>query len=298
MLLLCLVGLTVADTIRLKDGSIIKGRIVGFHDGQFVVQVGDGARQRQMSFYADEVEAVEFDSTSSAANASRNSNASNTNSSGRAGGNTNALLPNNSGNVTTITVGNTNKNSSNVSSGGLTNANSGSGSITSASTNSNSGNSNTLTNSNNSNSTVGNANTKSNSAGNTGSVRPQAITLNVKVLADNTANGWTSAQGLVVRKGQKIHISAKGQVNLGKGNFAKPEGIKSVTDNDRLMKNEPTGGLIAVVGDDNNEFIFVGPSRDFVATRDGTLFLGINESVLDDNSGAFDVTIEIEPPNN
>ena len=29
--------LTFADTIRLKNGSVVKGRIVGFKDGQFVV---------------------------------------------------------------------------------------------------------------------------------------------------------------------------------------------------------------------------------------------------------------------
>ncbi len=61
------------------------------------------------------------------------------------------------------------------------------------------------------------------------------------------------------------------------------------------MPNQATGALIAVVGDDNNEFIFVGNSREFTATRDGALFLGVNEGNLDDNSGTFDVRIEIDP---
>ena len=52
---------------------------------------------------------------------------------------------------------------------------------------------------------------------------------------------------------------------------------------------------IAVIGDDNNEFIYVGASREFVAARDGALFLGVNEGNLNDNSGAFDVTVEIVP---
>ena len=37
----------LADTIRLKDGSIIKGTIVGFADGRFTVAVGEGARRRE-----------------------------------------------------------------------------------------------------------------------------------------------------------------------------------------------------------------------------------------------------------
>jgi len=39
------------------------------------------------------------------------------------------------------------------------------------------------------------------------------------------------------------------------------------------------------IGDDNDDFIFVGRSRDFVAQRDGVLFLGVNEGNLSDNSG-------------
>ena len=64
------------------------------------------------------------------------------------------------------------------------------------------------------------------------------------------------------------------------------------------MKDKPTGGLIAVIGDDNNDFIFLGGSNEFVAPRDGALFLGINEGYLDDNSGAFDVVLEIDPMTN
>ena len=56
----------------------------------------------------------------------------------------------------------------------------------------------------------------------------------------------------------------------------------------------PTSEL-AVIGDDNNDFVYVGASREFTATRDGALFLGINEGYLDDNTGAYKVKIEIIP---
>ena len=64
-----------ADTIRLKDGSIIKGKITGFTGGRFTVVIGEGSRQRTLYYSADEVESIEFDApgTLPAANtASRN----------------------------------------------------------------------------------------------------------------------------------------------------------------------------------------------------------------------------------
>jgi hypothetical protein len=60
------------------------------------------------------------------------------------------------------------------------------------------------------------------------------------------------------------------------------------------MSNEATGALIAVIGDDNDDFLLIGTRRDFVAQRDGVLFLGVNEGNLADNTGTFDVVIEAE----
>jgi hypothetical protein len=116
----------------------------------------------------------------------------------------------------------------------------------------------------------------------------------VRVRADNTANGWTDS-GLMVRKGQRLRVSATGRVSLGQGRFSTPTGLPRVLDTEKLMRNEPTGELIAVVGDDNDEFIAVGASREFYAPRDGRLFLGVNEGNLDDNTGSYDVVIEVEP---
>ena len=61
------------------------------------------------------------------------------------------------------------------------------------------------------------------------------------------------------------------------------------------MPAVPTGALIAVIGDDNNDFIYIGAEREFTAQRDGALFLGVNEGDLSDNSGSFTVKIEIRP---
>ena len=222
-----------ADTIRLKDGSIIKGKIVSFGGGKFVVAVG----QRQMTYSANDVESIQFDGDAMPATVRTSSN----------------IPVKSTNNSTVITVGQTN----------------------------------------NQNTTPAYNPPKVNPTPKV--VQPmKPIELNVKVLADNTANGWTNS-GWVVRKGQRIRIVGSGRVSLGGGRYATPEGISSLPDADKLQKTEPTGGLIAVIGDDNNNFIFVGSSKEFVATRDGALFLGINEGNLEDNSGGFDVKIEISP---
>jgi hypothetical protein len=50
-----------ADTIRMKDGSKVKGKIVGFSGGKFVVAVGDGSRSGRMTLVAADIESIDFD---------------------------------------------------------------------------------------------------------------------------------------------------------------------------------------------------------------------------------------------
>ena len=247
--------LTFADTIRLKDGSIIKGKIVGFAGGNFTVAIGEGSRLRQMTFSASEIESIQFDSPRTPAS---NINVSNQ---------TTAKNPNS----TIITVGQNNRNNNlpvivpkvittdNIKPNTPPNVIKQTPSVVIPSANS-----------------------------------PKPIELNVQVLADNTANGWTNS-GWVVRKGQRIRIVGDGRVSLGNGRFTTASGISSLPDNEKLMKAVATGALIAVIGDDNNSFIYVGTEREFVAERDGALFLGVNEGNLGDNSGAFEVKVEIDP---
>ena len=239
--------LAFADTIRLKDGRTIKGKIVSFDGGNFTVMFDDGTRQRQMTYSVGEVESIVFDS---GAMPSTNVKTS---------AQTLPETPNNTNNPnnnTIITVGQTSKTSIPQTSSPRANP--------------------------------------TNPVQSTSPIAPKPIAINVKVLADNTSNGWTNS-GWVVRQGQRIKIFGGGRVSLGSGRFTTPGGIASLPDANKLVKNQPTGGLIAVVGDDNNDFIYVGDSVEFVASRDGALFLGINEGNLDDNTGAFDVKIEVFP---
>ncbi len=273
-----------ADTIKLKDGSVIKGKIVDFKNQQItVVRTGSNNRSSNITVEADDVESIEFDSienlqaliniarpnVSAGTTTGSNSNnsevaANNGNSNNQPVVSTTPVRPVPSPtptNVATSTRPNVNQPVSQPT-GGLSQV------INSR-----------PTSTNNPRSVNGNG---------------RFIPLSVKVLADNTANGWTNT-GLVVKKGQRIRISSNGRISLGGGKYSTPAGIVSLPDNDRLMKTEPTGALIAVIGDDNNDFIFIGSSREFEAPRDGTLFLGVNEGNLNDNSGAFDTTVEAEP---
>ena len=122
---------------------------------------------------------------------------------------------------------------------------------------------------------------------------PAFFNIKVAVRADNANNGWTNT-GLVVRQGQRLRISATGRISLGVGRFSTPAGVANVADNDKLLRTEATGALIAVIGDDNDDFILIGTRRDFVAQRDGVLFLGVNEGNLRDNTGTYDIVIEAE----
>jgi hypothetical protein len=106
---------------------------------------------------------------------------------------------------------------------------------------------------------------------------------------------WTST-GLIVKRGDRIRITATGNVTIdpASGRTSGPEGTTDIADPKKLMPDQPTGALIGVIGADNDDFIFIGRSAEFTATRDGLLFLSVNEGTLADNAGTFRASIEIQ----
>jgi hypothetical protein len=263
-LMLCAAGL--ADTIRMKDGQVIRGQIVGFRDQQFTVLIGTGARGRRsrVTIYMEDVESIDFENPGTDAS----SNA------GDDGG-----APAESSRTQTPSQRQPEPRQSQPESRQPPTMNTGGNSSPSSSSRTNNG--------------ANGTDPATRPAPSTGGDSP-FFPVRVRVRADNSANGWTDS-GLMVRKGQRLRITATGRVSLGQGNFSTPTGLPRLLDTEKLMRNEPTGTLIAVVGDDNDEFIAVGAGREFYATRDGRLFLGVNEGKLDDNTGYFDALIEVEP---
>src|SRR6266849_5338093 len=57
----------LADTIRLKDGSVLHGQVVNFKDQQFTILMGSARGQRRITVYMEDVESIEFDSSGSTA---------------------------------------------------------------------------------------------------------------------------------------------------------------------------------------------------------------------------------------
>src|SRR6185503_6409955 len=85
MILVLALGASVpvlADTIRLKDGSILRGEIVSFKNEQFTILVGSGARGRKsrITVYMEDVDSIEFDNAGIASGpGDDNNNSSNNN---------------------------------------------------------------------------------------------------------------------------------------------------------------------------------------------------------------------------
>ena len=283
-----------ADTLHLKDGSVIKGKIVAFSGGKFTVVMGKGAHRHELSFAVSEVESIKFDADSNVAANDSASQPSRKYEPARqpvqqpvqpqqdtASTQQDQQKPHfknwgDTGQKPTVLV--TNNQTRNQNMGQKPTV------IQPAQ------NQPHVINTSATGSQPGRVDPpKQNSA-----ASMQPISWDVKVTADNTNNGWTNS-GWVVRKGQRIRITGDGSVNLGKGKTSTPSGDPDIPDQQKLLKNVATGALIAVIGDDNNDFIYVGAERTFTATRDGALFLGINEGYLDDNKGTYAVKVEILP---
>lgn len=242
-----------ADTIRLKDGSVLQGQVVGFKDQQFTVLIGTGSRGRRsrILLYAEDVESIEFDEQMGTQGGSGNDNTF--------------------GNQTTPPVSQPTRPNNNQQRPTAQQPSRPSDDDTDDTP----------------------QQQPTQRPGSNTQVSPTFFTINTRVRGDNATNGWTNS-GLVVRRGQRLRISATGRVMLGANRASTPAGLPTLADRDKLMRNEPTGALIAVVGDDNDDFILIGRSREFVAQRDGVLFLGVNEGNLNDNTGTYEVTVEAE----
>lgn len=253
----------LADTIRMKDGQVIRGQIVAFRDQQFTVLIGSargGNRRSRMTLNMEDVESIEFD--------------------GADGSDTSAVADTGTYNPP---VENTRTQPAPQPTPRREEPRPNTGQRPPVLGN----------DSGTSNNTARNNPTTAPTPARGGGESP-FFPVRVRVAADNKANGWTDS-GLMVRKGQRLRITATGRVSLGEGRFSTPTGLPRVVDTEKLMRNEPTGELIAVIGDDNDEFIAVGANREFYAPRDGRLFLGVNEGKLEDNTGSYDALIEVEP---
>lgn len=253
--LFALVAPSLADTIRLKDGSVIHGQVLGFKDQQFTILVGGGAKGRRSSItlYMEDVESIDFDSVPGDTSTARNEDSGPPPRSSEPVSRPTRPTPTATPEPTPLPAADPVRNNQPP---------------------------------------IRDVATQANPA--------DSYTIKARVGADTLTDhtGWLHSS-FVVRRGQHLHITATGRVLLGDNspankNWSTPAGIRTLSDNDKLIKTESTGALIAVIGDDNDQFFVVGARKDFVAQRDGVLYLGVNQGELLVSSGAYDVTIEVE----
>jgi hypothetical protein len=284
MVMVLIAGSTQADTIRLKNGSVLKGRVTSFSDEQFVVRIdsGSGRYMSTATIHIADIAKIDFDA---AAGATSDPTAQNTSTVSEPVDNT----PRSTKEVVK-------ENSSAAKEAAkepltppvnpsLTNTRKGKNQpkpeVTEPVANKDP------------DATPPDKGTTSEVPTTVPETRkplgPNARTVNVEVAAKRD---WTSS-GVIVKRGDKLRITATGSIMLDPGGQSSgPEGLDA-PDSRKLISDKPTGGLIGVIGADNDEFIFIGRTTEFTATRDGLLFLSVNEGTLSDNSGSFKAVIEI-----
>jgi hypothetical protein len=225
----------IADTVKLKDGSVLKGKVVSYTQGKFTIEVSIGGAISQHVVPVEEIESVEFDPG--------NAGSGNTDRIGRAepSGPSQPAEPPSRPRFPRDNATETPRPDPAVT---------------------------PVTD-------------------NAGSI-PVIAEKTVSVAA---AADWTSTE-IRVQSGQRIVITASGEVDLGDNQRASADGI-SLADSRKLVTARPTGALIAVVGDDNDDFIFVGSAVAFIAPHSGILFLSVNEGNLKDNTGAFVARVKV-----
>jgi hypothetical protein len=109
-------------------------------------------------------------------------------------------------------------------------------------------------------------------------------------------DGWVST-GLQVRQGEVVTISSNGEVRLSSdpSDTATTAGSAKGRRAARApMPNELAGALIGRVG--NGRPFGIGNQQSFPSPGSGMLYLAVNDDELNDNSGAFGVTVGLQDP--
>jgi hypothetical protein len=98
--------------------------------------------------------------------------------------------------------------------------------------------------------------------------------------------------GIFVNAGDTVTINATGRIRVARdGGVMTAAGTESGRTDGATLPNSPVGGLVARFGD--TAAIFIGESRTFRTARGGRLYLGVNDNFFDDNTGQFNVTVDV-----
>lgn len=105
------------------------------------------------------------------------------------------------------------------------------------------------------------------------------------------ATAWTRTS-IELRDGQELWFDSRGEVRWGPGRKDGPSGESGSPRNPaRPIPSRPGASLIGKIGESGDPF-FIGNERGPIRVRGrGTLFLGVNDDYLQDNSGGFRVIV-------
>ncbi|HLN98523.1 MAG TPA: LecA/PA-IL family lectin [Pyrinomonadaceae bacterium] len=105
-------------------------------------------------------------------------------------------------------------------------------------------------------------------------------------------SNWVDS-GVDLRRGERVRVDASGTIYAGRSRIT-PAGL-GTTDPSAPLPRAAEGELIGVVGNDyDSPIIEIGSSREFVAEREGRLYLTVNRGNYTDARGAFNARIRKE----
>ncbi|HYG12218.1 MAG TPA: hypothetical protein VD835_19885 [Pyrinomonadaceae bacterium] len=106
------------------------------------------------------------------------------------------------------------------------------------------------------------------------------------------APNWIDS-GVDLRRGERVSVKANGTIVAGRSRIT-PGGLRS-TDPTAPLPRAAEGVLIGAIGNEpDSPIIEIGIGRDFVADRDGRLYLTANRGTYTDARGAYTVQVRTE----
>ncbi|HEX8633014.1 MAG TPA: hypothetical protein VF703_02565 [Pyrinomonadaceae bacterium] len=106
------------------------------------------------------------------------------------------------------------------------------------------------------------------------------------------ASNWIDS-GVDLRRGERVSVKATGTIVAGRSRIT-PGGLRS-TDPTAPLPRAAEGVLIGAIGNEpDSPIIEIGIGRDFVADRDGRLYLTANRGTYSDARGAYAVQVRTE----
>ncbi|HZH90155.1 MAG TPA: hypothetical protein VEX70_05965 [Pyrinomonadaceae bacterium] len=106
------------------------------------------------------------------------------------------------------------------------------------------------------------------------------------------ASNWIDS-GVDLRRGERVSVKATGTIVAGRSRIT-PGGLRSV-DPTAPLPRAAEGVLIGAIGNEpDSPIIEIGIGRDFVADRDGRLYLTANRGTFSDARGAYTVQVRTE----